>query len=565
MTGWYGSDLVVDRLVTLGVEHLALNPGASLRGLHDSMVNPPGRTPQMILTMHEEIAVAVAHGYASVTGRPMAAAVHDTVGLLHASMALFNAWVDRIPMLVFVGTGPLDAANRRPWTDWIHTVGEQGALVKDFTVWNEQPTSVGAMLTSVSRALIAAQTGAAGPALLGFDVDVQEIDADPAMLDRIPAISRRPARIAPDPAMIEEILRDLRAAKRPVFIMDRPLRAGASAALVRLAELTGAGLMDLGGGASFPVGHRHDVTESRKAATAAADQLLFVEVRDPGFAMGKVDLGSRRVDSGWGGGKVASIGLSQLMSHSWMVTESAGPERVDLIADPELALQALVDGWGSTRRALDPKLAELAAAPGPQLPDSPTDHRGLHRGWVAKAVADAVAGEEWILANGVFGEWARRGLRWQRPEQFLGKSGGSGLGHGPAASVGAALALKGTGTIVLNLQGDGDFMFTPQSLWTAAHHELPLLTLIDSNRSYFQDEKHQREVAKHRGRPLENVGMGIEINRPDVDHALLSRGLGVAAEGPITTMEELRPALKRAVARVKGGEPVTLDVRTTPH
>ena len=142
MAGWYGSDLVVDRLVALGVDHLALNPGASLRGLHDSMVNPPGRTPQMILAMHEEIAVAIAHGYASVTGRPMAAAVHDTVGLLHASMALFNAWVDRIPMLVLVGTGPLDAANRRPWTDWIHTVGEQGALVRDFTVWNEQMTAL---------------------------------------------------------------------------------------------------------------------------------------------------------------------------------------------------------------------------------------------------------------------------------------------------------------------------------------------------------------------------------------------------------------------------------------
>ena len=117
---------------------------------------------------------------------------------------------------------------------------------------------------------------------------------------------------------------------------------------------------------------------------------------------------------------------------------------------------------------------------------------------------------------------------------------------------------------VLNLQGDGDFMYTPQSLWTAAHHEIPLLTIIDANRSYFQDEKHQREVAKHRGRPVENVGMGIEIGRPDVDHALLGRGLGVAAEGPIRTMEELRPALARAVARVKDGEPVLLDVRTSP-
>ena len=565
MAGWYGSDLVVDRLVALGVEHLALNPGASLRGLHDSMVNPPGRTPGMILTMHEEIAVAVAHGYANAAGRPMAVGVHDTVGILHASMAIFNAWVDRAPMLIFVGTGPLDAARRRPWTDWIHTVGEQGALVKDFTVWNEQPTSIEAMLASIPRALVASQTGAAGPAVLGFDVDVQEVDAEPAMLERIPAVIRPPARIAPDPALVDEVVRDLRAARRPLLILDRPLRPAASAALVRLAELTGAGLMDLGGGASFPVGHPHDVTEARKDATAASDHLLFVEVRDPAFALGKVDLGSRRLESGWAGGPVASIGLSQLMSHSWMVTESAGPDRVDLIADPELALQALIDAWGGTKREIDSRMSALAATPAPALPASPSDGRGLHRGWVANAVGAALKGEDWVLANGVFGDWARRGLRWQRADQFLGRSGGAGLGHGPAASVGAALALKGSGRLVLNLNGDGDFMFTPQSLWTAAHHNLPLLTIIDANRSYFQDEKHQREVAKHRGRPLENVGMGIEINKPDVDHATLSRGLGVAAEGPITDMEELRAALKRAIARVKGGEPVLLDVRTSPY
>jgi thiamine pyrophosphate-dependent acetolactate synthase large subunit-like protein len=564
MSGWYGSDLVVDRLCALGVEHLALNPGASIRGLHDSLVNPPGRAPNLVLAMHEEIAVAIAHGYASVTGRPMAAAVHDTVGLLHASMAIFNAWVDRVPILVFVGSGPLDSARRRPWTDWIHTVGEQGALVKDFTVWNEQPTSAPAMLASLPRALSASVTGAGGPAVLGFDVDVQEVDADAALLESMPVKVRTPARIAPDPVLVEQLARELHAATRPLLIVDRPLRQPASDALVRLAELTGAGLLDLGGGASFPVGHPHDVTEARKAATAAADYLVFVEVRDPSYALGKVDLGSRRIDSGWAGGGVASIGLAPLMSHSWMVTESAGPDRIELIADPELALTALVDGWGSKRRELHSTFAGLAATPSPALPESPADARGLHRGWVARAVGEAVAGEDWILANGVFGDWARRGLRWQRADQFLGKSGGSGLGHGPAASVGAGLAVKGSGRIVLNLQGDGDFMYTPQSLWTAAHHEIPLLTIIDANRSYFQDEKHQREVAKHRGRPVENVGMGIEIGDPDVDHVLLGRGLGVAAEGPIRTMDELRPALARAVARVKAGEPVLLDVRTSP-
>ena len=564
MAGWYGSDLVVDRLAALGIEHLALNPGASIRGLHDSLVNPPGNAPELVLAMHEEIAVAIAHGYASATGRPMAVGLHDTVGLLHASMAIFNAWVDRAPILVFVGTGPLDAANRRPWTDWIHTIGEQGALVRDFTVWNDQPTSLPAMLSSLPRAVGTALQAPGGPALLGFDVDLQEAEADSGMLEGVPVVFRPPARIAPDPALVDELSRDLRAARRPLFIMDRPLGTAAAAALVRLAELTGAAMLDLGAGATFPVGHSHDVTEARKAATAAADLLVFVEVRDPGYAMGRVDLGSRRIDSGWSGGPVASIGLSPLMSHAWMITESAGPARMDLIADPELALGALIDAWGGTTRPLDAAFVVLAATPPPALPESPADRRGLHRGWVATAVAEALAGEDWVLANGIFGDWARRALRWQHPSQFIGRSGGAGLGHGPAATVGAALGLKGSGAIVLDLQGDGDFMFTPQSLWTAAHHQLPLLMVIDANRSYFQDEKHQREVAKHRGRPIENVGKGIEISGPDVDHAVLARALGVAAEGPIRTMEELRPALARAVAQVKAGEPVLLDVRTSP-
>ena len=128
----FGSDVAAEALRALDVPYIALNPGASYRGLHDSLVNHLGNArPQMLLCLHEEHAVAIAHGYAKVTGRAMAAAVHSNVGLFHATMAIFNAWCDRIPVIVIGATGPVDAAKRRPWIDWIHTARDQGAIVRD--------------------------------------------------------------------------------------------------------------------------------------------------------------------------------------------------------------------------------------------------------------------------------------------------------------------------------------------------------------------------------------------------------------------------------------------------
>src|SRR3989454_6138917 len=138
----WGSDAIAAMLRALDIPYLALNPGASYRGLHDSIVNYLGNTrPQMLLCLHEESAVAIAQGYAKVSGRMMGAVVHSNVGLMHASMAIFNAWCDRMPMLVLGATGPWDAAKRRPWIDWIHTASDQAALVRDYTKRSEDHTS----------------------------------------------------------------------------------------------------------------------------------------------------------------------------------------------------------------------------------------------------------------------------------------------------------------------------------------------------------------------------------------------------------------------------------------
>jgi benzoylformate decarboxylase/acetolactate synthase-1/2/3 large subunit len=563
VTTWYGSDRLVDRLASLGIEHLALNPGASIRGLHDSLVNAPGGAPALALALHEEIAVAIAHGYAKAAGRPMAVGIHDTVGLLHASMAIFNAWADRAPMLLVVGTGPLDSTQRRPYLDWIHTAGEQGELVRHLTVWNEQPTSIDALLSAAVRAWRAARGAPGGPALIGFDIALQEETASPPPA-REPVLRPEVARIAPDPALIDELAADLRAARRPLLVTDRPLSAQAAATLARLADRLGAGLAELGGGSSFPVGHPHDVSESLVEAIRAADQVTLIDVRDPAFGLGAVNLATRRMEGIDRLPPMASIGLGALMDRSWMITESIGPERLEIVAEPALALDALDRATADVRRPLDPAFGAIAGRPPPPLPDSPVGPRGLHRGHVGRVLARSLEGRDWVLAHGQFGGWARRMLRFQRPDQFLGRSSGEGLGYGPGAAIGAALALRGSGRLVVSLQGDGDLLYTPQALWTAAHEGIPLLVIVDSNRTYGKDELHQRVVARERGRPEHNVGRGIALDEPTVDVAALARSMGITATGPIVAIDELETALARAVAAVAAGEPALVDVRTAP-
>ncbi len=212
-------------LAGLGCRYVALNPGASFRGLHDTLVNPIGQAPELIMCLHEEIAVAVAHGYAKAAGRPMAVGLHDTVGLLHGSMAIFNAWVDRAPVFVLVGTGPLDASLRRPWIDWIHTVLDQTAAVRDWTVWTDQPTSEAALVESIRSGWSACQGSPGGPAVLGLDVLLQEqVFAEPAeLLAGIEAPLG--GRVAPDPQLVDRAAAVLIAAERPVIVTDRPLDA----------------------------------------------------------------------------------------------------------------------------------------------------------------------------------------------------------------------------------------------------------------------------------------------------------------------------------------------------
>src|SRR3989454_4505499 len=279
----YGSDLVVDLLRAMGIEPVALNPGATFRGLHDSLVNYGGNRPEHILTTHEEIAVALAHGYAKAKGRPMAAVVHDIVGLQHASMAIFNAFCDRVPLLVLGATGPMDTSRRRPWIDWIHTALVQGTQVRDYVKLDDQPASVAAIPEAFLRAWRLARTEPQGPVYLCLDAALQE-----EALERpvpLPDVARYQPATPPhaDPRAIDDAARRLAEARYPVIVVESlGRRPEATGALGRLAERLAAPLVDLAGESegrpSVPSRHPLDMSGAHAEVVADADVVLALDV-----------------------------------------------------------------------------------------------------------------------------------------------------------------------------------------------------------------------------------------------------------------------------------------------
>lgn len=575
----YGSDLIVDVLRALGIEYAALNPGATFRGIHDSLVNyggglAPGR-PALIQCCHEEIAVAIAHGYAKATGKPMAAIVHDLVGLQHASMAIYNAWCDRVPMLVLGGTGPMAVERRRPWIDWIHTALVQGQAVRDYVKWDDQPASLGSIPEALIRGYRIATTEPQGPVYVCFDADLQETTLDEPIA--IPDVARyaAPSPIQAAPAALEEAAALLRRAERPVIVAEHVGRnRAAAAALVRLAELAAAPVIDgYGHGRfNFPTTHPLDLTGAEAEILGEADLILALDVVDLQRALGTVDRTTRRARPLIGdAARVVHISLNEPAARSWAQTYGRlHPVDLPILADTAVALPALATlleaepAGGAAHRARADRLRtrhEALRREARTRCEERWEDRPMSPARLAAEMWDVLRDEDWVLANGGLDGWARDLWEWTRPEQYLGGSGGAGLGYGAGASIGAALAYRGTGTICLDLQADGDLLYTPSALWTAAHHRLPVLFVICNNHSYANDEHHQTLIARARGRPVENRTVGIRIDDPAVDFAGMARAFGVEADGPIDDPSLLGPALRRAVRAVKDeGRPALLDV-----
>jgi len=555
----FGSDVVADALRALSIDYIALNPGASYRGLHDSLVNYLGNDrPQILLCLHEESAVAIAHGYAKVTGRPMAAAVHSNVGLFHATMAIFNAWCDRMPVLVIGATGPVDAPKRRPWIEWIHTAIDQGAIVRGFTKWDDRPASAEAARESIARAWRVANTLPKGPTYVVLDAGMQEARLSaplpPLEMGRLaPAISSGAPRdeVAKAAAMLD-------GAKRVAILAGRASRReDAWAARVTLAEKLGARVVtDLKIGASFPTDHPLHAgvpvlsvpSDEARAALAAADVILSLDW---------VDLaGALRHLSQPLAAKVIHASLDHTVHNGWsMDYQALAPVDLYIAADPDAVAIALAGAV-----AARPPAVPVASPPPTRGPDRNGPLRVEH---LAFALREAVGARNVSLLHLPL-SWNGGWWPFRHPLDFIGGDGGGGVGGGPGISVGAALALRGSGRLPVSVCGDGDFLMGVTALWTAVHYRIPLLMVIANNRSFYNDEVHQERVAQARNRPVENKWIGQRMEDPEIDLAALGRAQGAAGFGPIRDHDALAAALREAVAVVENAGVAVVDVRVEP-
>lgn len=581
----YGSDLVVDLLAALGIEVVAFSPGATFRGLHDSLVRRDGI--RVVPCLHEEISIAVAHGYAKATGRIMAAVVHDVVGLQHATMAIYNAWCDRVPLLVVGSTGPVDAARRRPWIDWLHTASVQATQVRDYTKWDDQPASLEAVPESLVRAVQTATAEPCGPVYLCLDSALQE-QAVPDRAGPGPAdLAGRyapPTRPGPDPLAVQTLARWLVEAESPVLVADLAGRDPAAFhLLVQLAETVAAPFVDREraynkAGLNFPTQHPLNLSGDEVELVAAADLVLGFEVRDMFGLTHTVGAGDGPRPAAGGHPRIGHVGLDHMITKAWTgdfqrlypadlrIAASPAPTLRMLLAQVRDLLTARPARAAAVDRratALSSRSEQLrrrwrAAAAG-----SRTTGRGpVPRAYLAAVLDELTRSRPRVLANGHLDNWVHRLWSLDRPRQYLGDNGGAGLGYGLGAAVGAALG-TGSDTVVIDIQSDGDALMTPQALWTAAHLGLPILFVMDNNRAYDNSVAHAVRLSSHRGRSAADALYGTVIDDPAVDFAALARSFGVAGFGPISQPGDVRTAVASAVEVVAGGRPALVDVVTS--
>ena len=577
----FGSDLIVDLLNQYEVPYVAMNPGATIRGIHDSIVHYADHRPEIIQCPHEEIAIAIAHGYAKVTGRPMAAMVHNLVGLLHGAMAVYVSYTDRAPMLLLGASGPMAVGRRRPRVDWDHTALVQGNAVRDYVKWDDQPFDTEGVLHSFSRAYRIACTEPKGPVYVCFDVAFQEDELETEVTLPDPDRGGVHTPLAADPEALRAASDYLLEAKSPVIVADHAGRnPEVIDSLVELAELLAAPVLDLNGRMNFP--NTHPLFRIDRSVLRGADLVLFLDVRDQHGTICETNddnrpTGRMLVDSDC---RLLSIDLGELEISSWTNSTQRFMEMdLAVLGDTLLALPQLVSlcreragesSPGSSLVRRESRMAALAA-----------EHREQRAAWAKQAqaggatvpmsparmvleVGRAIQGHDWVLTANTVKDWARRLWDFDQPYRHPGKHLGTATQIG--ISLGVALAHKGSGRVVVDLQPDGDLMYDVGALWVAARCQIPILVVMYNNRAYYNSWDHQTRIAAHRQRGADGIEIGTALHEPEPDFAGLARSLGWYAEGPISAADDLGGALERAVAVVQEkGKPALVDAVTLPR
>jgi acetolactate synthase-1/2/3 large subunit len=574
-----GGDFMAEVLQTLPIDFLAINCASSFRGLHEAVLNQNGNRPQILTCTHEEIAVSMAQGYAKIEGKPMAAACHGTVGLQHAAMAIYNAWCDRVPLYLMIGN-IVEADKRGLRAEWVHSALDPAALVRDFVKWDDQPASLQHFAESAVRAYGIATTPPMGPVLLSLDAELQENPIGDRPRLRIPKL----AHVVPpvgDPGAIAEAARLLAAAQAPVIVVDRLARTPAGMArLVELAEALQCAVIDEAGRMNFPSRHPLNQTFRRAAVLGEADVILAIEMNDLWSALNsfrdRIERSSQPIFKP--GTKIVTLGSRDLYlkanyqdfgRYNEVDLAIAGDGEASLPWLTERIRQRVDPGRRSDFEARGRKLAQANRASLEQVKSLATI------GWDASPITTArlcaelwarIKDKDWsLVGNGIRMTWPHRLWDFDKPYRWNGVSGGFGLGYNAPASAGAALANRAHGRLTVSIQGDGDLMYAPGTLWTCAHHRIPILYVMHNNRAYHQEFMCLQAMAARHARGITNAHIGTTLTDPDIDFAAVARGFGVHAEGPITDPNQLGAALARAVAIVEHGEPALVDVITDPR
>ncbi len=576
-----GSDFMVDVLKAASIKYVAVMTASSNRGFQESIVNYGGnKAPEMIVCCHEEAAAGIAHGYAKMSGKPMACMVHGNVGLQHASMAIYNAWCDRVPMMVIAGN-TADATKRRPGVEWFHTSVDQAAMVRDFVKFDDAPVSLQHYAESFMRAMSAATTPPMEPVLIVADGELQEVPAENRAALRIP----KPVSVSPpegDARAVAEAAKILLAAKNPLIVVDRAARSQEGVdLLVKLAESLNAPVIDLRARMNFPTTHYLNQSSLQRKYIAAADVILALEVGDLWGLVNSVSDTPGRPSKGLikAETRVISISVNYLLAKSnYGDIQRYQAADLALAADAQATLPSLIEAL--KREASAPQSAAIAARKQPMQAAFAAMREAARndatRGWDASPVSTArlcqevwaqIKNEKWALVSQPQFQsyWPHRLWDITEYRQFIGHSGGFGIGYGLPAAAGAALACKDEGRLAVNIQSDGDLLMVPSVLWTLAHHKIPLLNIMHNNRAWHQETMHLQRMGTRRERDPESWRHGTLIEAPYVDYAMMAKSMGVWAEGPISDPALLGPAIQRALAVVKSGLPALIDVVTQPR
>ena len=577
-----GSDFMLDVIKTLDLEYCCANPGSSFRGLHESMVNyGKNRMPELITCCHEESSVAMAHGYAKIEGKPIMVMAHGTVGLQHASMAIYNAFADRVPVYIVLGN-ILDAGWRRTDVEWAHSVQDASAMVRDFIKWDDNPVSLSHFAESAVKAYKISMTPPFEPVVIVADAVLQEEPMSEA--------DRRTARIpklnlatppAGDSNAVQELAKMLVNAENPLILAGRvPRTPNGIKLLVELAETLQAPVQDRHFRMAFPTMH----PLYGGGSVANADVILSLEVPDLWMAtnaqtpINRMGMQSRKLTKP--GAKIATISSMDLFGKA-NYQDFGRYAEVDLTiaADAEATLPSLIEACKklitADRKRVFEERGKKIAEEGRR-----TRERSLEAaayGWDASPVSTArvtmelwnqIKNEDWSLVSETFpffSGWPLRLWDMNKPYHYIGGHGAYGVGYGAPAAVGAALANKKHGRLTVNIQCDGDLNYAPSVLWTAAHHRIPILNIMHNNRAYHQELMYLTDMAARANRGIDTALIGTGINDPNIDYAMMAKAYGIYSAGPIENPNDVGPAIKKAIEVVKKGEPALVDIVTQPR